>query len=103
MQGSTQEREEANILIHLKPVEKSWRPQDVFPDSSSESFIDEVGEMSEWSLELLDDYLVCLVGDMIKEKVLPTYQTMINTFDALKDDTGTSPTSWEIWTRMWKT
>ena len=41
VQGSTQEREEANILIPLKPVEKSWQPQEFFPDSSSESFIDE--------------------------------------------------------------
>ena len=75
--------------------------KDLFPGSSSERFIDEVGELREQSLELLDDYLVFLVGDMIKEEVFPTYQTMINTFDALKDETGTSPTSWETWTCMW--
>uniref|UniRef100_H9NA54 Acyl-[acyl-carrier-protein] desaturase n=1 Tax=Ophrys garganica TaxID=145943 RepID=H9NA54_9ASPA len=27
-----------NILIHLRPVEKSWQPQDYLPDPSAESF-----------------------------------------------------------------
>ncbi|KAH9326672.1 hypothetical protein KI387_006850 [Taxus chinensis] len=92
---------EDNILIHLKPVEKSWQPQDFLPDPASEGFIDDVKELRERSLELPDDYLVCLVGDMITEEALPTYQTMLNTLDGVRDETGASPTSWAVWTRMW--
>uniref|UniRef100_A0A0C9S957 Acyl-[acyl-carrier-protein] desaturase n=1 Tax=Wollemia nobilis TaxID=56998 RepID=A0A0C9S957_9CONI len=92
---------EDNILVHLKPVEKSWQPQDLLPDASSEGFFDEVKDLRERSLELPDDYLVCLVGDMITEEALPTYQTMLNTLDGVRDETGASPTSWAVWTRMW--
>jgi acyl-[acyl-carrier-protein] desaturase len=50
---------------------------------------------------LSDDYLVCLVGDTITEEALPTYQTMLNTLDGTRDETGASPTPWGIWTRAW--
>lgn len=92
---------DSNILIHLKPVEKSWQPQDFLPDPSSEGFIDEVKELRERSQELPDDYLVCLVGDMITEEALPTYQSFVNRLDAVRDETGASATSWATWTRMW--
>ena len=38
---SLKDWENRNILIHLKPIEKSWKPQYFFPDSSFKSFIDE--------------------------------------------------------------
>ncbi|XP_072970157.1 stearoyl-[acyl-carrier-protein] 9-desaturase, chloroplastic-like [Typha angustifolia] len=92
---------EDNILVHLKPVEKCWQPQDFLPDPSSEGFHEEVKELRERAKEIPDDYLVCLVGDMITEEALPTYQTMLNTLDGVRDETGASPTSWAIWTRAW--
>lgn len=90
-----------NILVHLKPVEKSWQPQDFLPDPSLESFHDEVKELRERSKEIPDDYFVVLVGDMITEEALPTYQTMLNTLDGVRDETGASLTSWAVWTRAW--
>jgi acyl-[acyl-carrier-protein] desaturase len=93
---------EDNILVLLKPVEKSWQPQDYLPDPSSDGFYDEVKELRERAEEIPDDYLVCLVGDMVTEEALPTYQTMLNTLDGgVRDETGTSPTSWAVWTRAW--
>ncbi|KAF8391772.1 hypothetical protein HHK36_022006 [Tetracentron sinense] len=92
---------EKNILVHLKPVEKSWQPQDFLPNSASEGFIEQVKELREQSKEIPDDYLVVLVGDMITEEALPTYQTMLNTADGVRDETGASPTSWAVWTRAW--
>lgn len=90
-----------NILTHLKPVEKCWQPQDFLPDPSSEGFHDEVKELRERAKEIPDDYFVCLVGDMITEEALPTYQTMLNTLDGVRDETGASPTAWAVWTRAW--
>ncbi|MQM14971.1 hypothetical protein Taro_047907, partial [Colocasia esculenta] len=92
---------ENNILVHLKPVEKSWQPQDFLPEPSSEGFHDEVKELRERAKEIPDEHFVCLVGDMITEEALPTYQTMLNTLDGVRDETGASPTSWAIWTRAW--
>uniref|UniRef100_A0ACD5ZNQ3 Uncharacterized protein n=1 Tax=Avena sativa TaxID=4498 RepID=A0ACD5ZNQ3_AVESA len=91
-----------NILVLLKPVEKCWQPQDYLPDPSSDGFYDEVTELRERAKEIPDDYWVCLVGDMVTEEALPTYQTMLNTMKGgVRDETGTSPTSWAIWTRAW--
>ncbi|KAK6144934.1 hypothetical protein DH2020_021754 [Rehmannia glutinosa] len=73
---------EQNLLVHLKHVEKCWQPSDFLPDPSSEGFHDQVKELRERSKEIPDDYFVVLVGDMITEEALPTYQTMINTLDA---------------------
>ncbi|KAL3630944.1 hypothetical protein CASFOL_023928 [Castilleja foliolosa] len=92
---------EDNILVLLKPVEKCWQPNDFLPDSSSEGFYDQVRELQKRAKELPDEYFVVLVGDMITEEALPTYQTMLNTLDSVRDETGASPTPWAIWTRAW--
>ncbi|KAL8479278.1 hypothetical protein ACS0TY_026221 [Phlomoides rotata] len=98
---SMEEWAENNLLVHLKPVEKSWQPQDFLPDPASDGFHDEVKELRERAREIPDDYFVVLVGDMITEEALPTYQTMLNTLDGVRDETGASPTPWAIWTRAW--
>lgn len=90
-----------NLLPMLKPMLKSWQPQDFLPDSSSDSFFEEILELRSRAKELPDDYLVCLVGDMVTEEALPTYQTMLNTFEGVRDKTGCSPTPWGVWIRAW--
>ncbi|GAB4835346.1 hypothetical protein Ancab_000257 [Ancistrocladus abbreviatus] len=92
---------EQNLLLLLKPVEKSWQPQDFLPDPASEGFHEQVEELRERTKEIPDDYFVVLVGDMITEEALPTYQTMINTLDGVRDETGASPAPWAVWTRAW--
>ncbi|GMN59789.1 hypothetical protein TIFTF001_028884 [Ficus carica] len=92
---------EDNILVYLKPVEKCWQPQDFLPDPESEGFYDQVRELRERAKEIPDDYFVVLVGDMITEEALPTYQTMLNTLDGVRDETGASLSSWAIWNRAW--
>ncbi|KAG9440794.1 hypothetical protein H6P81_020959 [Aristolochia fimbriata] len=92
---------EETILPILKPVEQCWQPQDFLPDPASEGFMDQVRDLRERSREIPDEYFVCLVGDMITEEALPTYQTMLNTLDGIRDETGASLTPWAIWTRAW--
>ncbi|KAK8558219.1 hypothetical protein V6N13_038692 [Hibiscus sabdariffa] len=92
---------EDNILIHLKPTEKSWQPQDFLPDSKSDGFYDQVKELEERAKEIPDDHFIALVGDMITEEALPTYQAMLNIVDGIRDETGVSHTSWTIWIRAW--
>ncbi|XP_068662065.1 stearoyl-[acyl-carrier-protein] 9-desaturase, chloroplastic-like [Aristolochia californica] len=92
---------EETILPLLKPVEQSWQPQDFLPDAASEGFMDQVEELQKRSRELPDDYFVCLVGDMITEEALPSYQSFLNSFDGVRDETGASLSPWAIWTRAW--
>ncbi|XP_058091216.1 stearoyl-[acyl-carrier-protein] 9-desaturase, chloroplastic-like [Magnolia sinica] len=90
-----------NVLTHLRPVEKSWQPQDFLPHPHSEDFFDQIREIRARAVDIPDDYYVCLVGDMITEEALPTYQTMLNSLYGTQDETGASPTSWAIWSRSW--
>ncbi|XWS44856.1 hypothetical protein CRYUN_Cryun15aG0085300 [Craigia yunnanensis] len=93
---------EENILVHLNSVEKNWQPQDFLPTSESEEgFYDQVKELRERSKEIPDEYLVVLVGNMITEEALPTYQTVLNSLDGTRDETGACLTPWAIWVRAW--
>ncbi|XP_031120924.1 stearoyl-[acyl-carrier-protein] 9-desaturase 6, chloroplastic-like [Ipomoea triloba] len=93
----------SSVLPLLKPVEKCWQPNEFLPDPSrpSDEFFDEVRALRERTSQLPDDYFVVLVGDMITEDALPTYQTMINTLDGVRDETGASQNPWAAWTRAW--
>ena len=51
--------------------------------------------------ELPDDVLVVLIGDMVTEEALPTYQTLLNTFEGCDDPTGTTDNAWARWNRGW--
>ncbi|GAY67569.1 Stearoyl-(acyl-carrier-protein) 9-desaturase 5 [Citrus sinensis] len=93
---------EQNVLIHLKPVDKSWQPTDFLPESeTSEGFYEQVKELRERCKQLPAEHFVALVGEMITEEALPTYQTMLNTLDGVRDETGASLTSWATWIRAW--
>ncbi|MED6209215.1 Stearoyl-[acyl-carrier-protein] 9-desaturase 6, chloroplastic [Stylosanthes scabra] len=91
------------ILPLVKPVEQSWQPFDFLPDSSlpAEDFINKVRALKDRTAELPDDYLVVLVGNMITEDALPTYQTRINQLDGIADKTGSSTSPWAVWSRAW--
>ena len=51
--------------------------------------------------EIPDDILVVLIGDMVTEEALPTYQTLLNTFEGCDDPTGNSDAHWARWSRGW--
>lgn len=91
------------VLPLLKPVNRCWQPNEFLPDSSQplDQFFDEVRTLRDRTAGLPDEYFVVLVGDMITEDALPTYQTMINTLDGVRDETGASPNPWATWTRAW--
>ncbi|KAK6786679.1 hypothetical protein RDI58_015204 [Solanum bulbocastanum] len=42
-----------------------------------------------------------LVGNMLTEDAFSTYQTFVNTFDGVRDETASSPCPWAIWTQAW--
>lgn len=90
-----------NVTPLLKPVDKCWQPQDLLPPSEDPDFLDKVRDLRKRAANLPDDYLVVFAGDMITEEALPTYMTMLNTLDGVRDETGASDTPWANWTRAW--
>lgn len=87
--------------ILLETGEKSWQPQDFLPDLSKDGWEDEVKDLRAMAKELPDEVMVVLVGDMVTEEALPTYQTLLNTFEGCDDPTGDSDTPWAKWSRGW--
>ena len=85
----------------LETGDKAWQPQDYLPDMSKDTWMDEVKEMREMAAGISDEALVVLVGDMITEEALPTYQTLLNTFEGCDDPTGDTDSDWARWSRGW--
>ncbi|KAJ9514862.1 hypothetical protein QJQ45_028593 [Haematococcus lacustris] len=92
---------EANVSPLLREVGKCWQPSDLLPHSESPDFLDQVQELRQRAAQLPDDYLVVFAGDSITEEALPTYMTMLNSLDGVRDETGASNTPWAKWTRAW--
>ncbi len=79
--------------------EEIWQPTDFLPNPQSDSFIDEVKEIRELSKELDDDFWVSLVGDMITEEALPTYESWLLDLDGI--DQHGQEKGWSSWIRRW--
>jgi acyl-[acyl-carrier-protein] desaturase len=82
----------------LKSIDTNWQPADFLPDSSTENFEKEVREIQAQSKELPYDYLAVLVGDVITEEALPTYQSWLLDVDGISQ---LEPQGWSKWVRMW--
>lgn len=85
----------------METGEKAWQPQDFLPDLTQEGWEDSVKEMRAMAATVPDDLLVVLIGDMVTEEALPTYQTLLNTFEGCDDPTGTTDSAWARWSRGW--
>jgi acyl-[acyl-carrier-protein] desaturase len=85
----------------LETGEKAWQPQDFLPDLTKEGWEDEVKEMRKMAEGVSDDLMVVLIGDMVTEEALPTYQTLLNTFEGCDDPTGDTDSPWARWSRGW--
>lgn len=85
----------------LKPVEESWQPSDYLPDLNAEDWVERLREFRERAMVLPRDVLAVLVGDMVTEEALPTYQSWLNRLRGLADQTGVSDDPWAQWSRGW--
>lgn len=85
----------------LKPVADSWQPSDFLPDLAAENWSDQITEFRQRARELPDEVWVVLVGDMVTEEALPSYQTWLNRLQGIGDPTGASDSPWARWGRGW--
>jgi len=92
---------DVNSLIekYLIPIEKIWQPTDFLPNSEKDSFIEDVKEIRELSKELPYDFWVVLVGDMITEEALPTYESWLMNLEGVHQEDKQN--GWAKWVRLW--
>ena len=82
----------------LKKIDTNWQPSDFLPDSSSENFSAQLKDLQQQCKELPYDYLAVLVGDVITEEALPTYESWLMDVEGITKD---EPQGWAKWVRMW--
>ncbi|KAL7545255.1 hypothetical protein ACHAWF_013776 [Thalassiosira exigua] len=87
--------------ILFETGEKVWQPQDYLPELAGDKWLEEVKDLREAAAGVPDDVFVVLVGDMVTEEALPTYQTLLNTFEGCDDPIGTTDSAWARWSRGW--
>jgi len=89
------------LLPQLRPVADCWQPSDFLPDLAREDWHERVEELRADAAVLSDDVLVVLVGNIVTEEALPSYQTALNRFPGMTDPTGTDTNPWAQWSRGW--
>ena len=86
---------------YLIPPEKIWQPSDFLPNPQSDTFMEEVREIREISKDLGNDFWITLVGDMITEEALPTYESWLMDLDGVSQHEENGDNGWAKWIRMW--
>ncbi|HEX8269518.1 MAG TPA: acyl-ACP desaturase [Flavobacterium sp.] len=83
---------------YLIPVEQIWQPSDFLPDSENETFFEEVKELREIAKDLPYDFWVVLIGDMVTEEALPTYESWLMDVEGIDQ---IEANGWSKWIRHW--
>ena len=86
------------VAEFLKSPDTNWQPSDLLPDSSNENFASEIKELQAQCKELPYDYLAVLVGNVITEEALPTYEAWLSDVEGIDK---LKPDGWSKWVRMW--
>ena len=77
-----------------------WQPTDFLPDLSREDAVDQVKQLRERTDCIPDTIISSLVGNMITEEALPSYQTYFNLM-VNEERNLTSTNGWVRWSRAW--
>ena len=79
-----------------------WQPTDFLPDMSSNGAIEQMMELRNRSAALPGEVITSLVGNMITEEALPTYQTFFNLVEGVNEERNiASDKGWARWSRSW--
>jgi acyl-[acyl-carrier-protein] desaturase len=77
-----------------------WQPTDFLPDLSREDAVDQIIQLRERTDCIPDTIISSLVGNMITEEALPSYQTYFNLM-VNEERNLTSTNGWVRWSRAW--
>ncbi len=77
-----------------------WQPTDFLPDLTKDDALDQIKSLRERSAGIPDTVITSLVGNMITEEALPSYQTYFNL--VVNDERDlVSNNGWVRWSRAW--
>jgi acyl-[acyl-carrier-protein] desaturase len=82
----------------LRNIDTNWQPADFLPESNNPEFTKEIKEIQQQCKELPYDYMAVLVGDIITEEALPTYESWLTDVEGISK---AEPQGWSKWIRMW--
>ena len=87
---------------YLIPIDSIWQPTDFLPNSETtdSAFFEELTEIRELAKELPYDFWVVLVGDMITEEALPTYESWLMDVEGV-DQVNGGGNGWSKWVKQW--
>lgn len=87
------------LLVDAKTC---WQPTDFLPDMSQEDALEQIRLLRERAAGIPDEVIVSLIGNMITEEALPSYQTYFNLIDGINTEQSlTSDNAWVTWSRQW--
>ncbi|MCH7401339.1 acyl-ACP desaturase [Belliella kenyensis] len=86
----------------LVDPDECWQPTDFLPDMSSPDAFDQVKLLQERAAGIPDTIITSLIGNMITEEALPSYQTYFNLLEGINPEGNLlSPSGWVRWSKAW--
>ena len=70
----------------MKAPEDCWQPTDFLPNAADEDFAEQVKVLQKGIAQVPDTVMVSLVGNMITEEALPSYQTFFNLLKGVNEE-----------------
>jgi acyl-[acyl-carrier-protein] desaturase len=87
---------------NMKAPEECWQPSDFLPNANDEDFVHKIQQLQESIAHVPDSVMISLIGNMITEEALPSYQTFFNLLKGINEDRNVaSPNAWVRWSRLW--
>ena len=78
----------------LRDIDTNWQPADFLPESNNQEFTNEIIEIQKQCKEQPYDYMAVLVGDIITEEALPTYESWLTDIEGISK---AEPQGWSKW------
>jgi acyl-[acyl-carrier-protein] desaturase len=86
----------------LLDIDKAWQPTDFLPDMTKPDALEVVRELRERAAAIPGEVITSLIGNMITEEALPSYQTYFNMIPGVNDENNVSADKgWVKWSRGW--
>ncbi|AFL83358.1 Fatty acid desaturase [Belliella baltica DSM 15883] len=88
-----------NVLVD---PDDCWQPTDFLPDMGKLDAFDQVKLLQERAAGIPDTVITSLIGNMITEEALPSYQTYFNLLEGINEEGNLlSPSGWVRWSKAW--
>ena len=86
----------------LVDPQQCWQPSDFLPDFHKGDAFEQVTEIQKRAKGIPSEIIMSLVGNMITEEALPSYQTYFNLIRGINEEGNVaSEKGWARWSRAW--